>query len=77
MERANQHPALQDSMPDPSLMPWHVTNCADFNACNAAMLNGSSINDLYVYAVRTMSGDAFPARLNCQISIHGANILSK
>jgi len=70
-------PLLQGRIPDPSLEDWAPSNCAEFNACNNALLNGASIEDLDVYTVRTFSGKAFPACRNCQVTIQGANILSE
>ncbi len=47
------HPTLRRSMPKESLEKWPVNNCAEFSACNKALLKGTCLNALDVYTVKT------------------------
>jgi RHS repeat-associated protein len=62
---------LEDVLPKPSLEPWPAWNCAEVAACGAALEGGSSLENLVVRAVRTLSGDPFPPCDNCQVWLPG------
>lgn len=68
----NIHPTLRSRMPSPSLEPWAVGNCAEFNACNAALWAGASIDDLIYGTVRTATRAPFPSCANCRVTLQGA-----
>ena len=69
------HPTLRSRMPNPSLEAWEPANCAEFNALNRALLDGASLNDLFIYTVRP-GGRFGPTPLarcaNCRITTAGA-----
>lgn len=64
-------------MPNPSLEKWPVVNCAEFNAVNNALNSGARIGNLDVGTVMVKTGQAFPMCRNCQVTIFGANVLTK
>ncbi len=68
------HPELRGNMPDPSLEPWSVGNCAEFNACNNALNSrrGAKLEDLVYSTVRTRTGAPFESCNNCKASLRGA-----
>ncbi|MBM4361115.1 MAG: VCBS repeat-containing protein [Deltaproteobacteria bacterium] len=70
------HPEMARRMPSPSLEKWSPSNCAEFNACNNAMLNGSQIKNLEVHTVQVKSGADFPRCANCQVTTKGATVTS-
>lgn len=69
---SNIHPTLRGQMPRSSLEPWPVGNCAEFNACNAALHAGANLDDLSYATVRTRTGVPEPSCGNCQVSLRGA-----
>lgn len=71
------HPLLKKRMPNPSLMMRPVANCAEFNAVNNALLNGSKINNLSVATYRIREGTPFPMCPNCRVTIFGSNVVTK
>lgn len=73
----NINKVLQARMPNPSLQKWPVANCAEFNAVNNALNSGAKITNLDVATVVVKTGQAFPMCKNCQITIFGANVLTK
>jgi RHS repeat-associated protein len=70
------HPLLESSMPETSLEPWAVVNCAEFQACNAALQAGANMEDLVIYTVRVRDGLPFPRCANCLITTDGAYVPS-
>lgn len=54
--------------------PSAVLDCSASPACNAAMLNGGSIDNLIYSTVKiSRSGiEPFPSCLNCQVILQGA-----
>jgi hypothetical protein len=73
----NINKVLQNRMPNPSLEKWPVANCAEFNAVNNALNSGARIGNLNVGTVMVKTGQAFPMCRNCQVTIFGANVLTK
>jgi hypothetical protein len=68
------HPDLASRLPSPSLEPWPPGNCAEFNACNAALLNGANFENLIYSTIRIGRGglEPFPSCANCQVILRGA-----
>ena len=62
---------LEDVLPKPSLEPWAASNCAEVAACGAAFAAVSSLEDLVVATVRTITGDIFLSCDNCQTWLPG------
>jgi hypothetical protein len=62
---------LENVLPKPSLEPWSAWNCAEVGACGAALERGSSLDNLVVRTVRTITGDPFPPFDNCQVWLPG------
>src|SRR5262249_31359091 len=73
---ASIHPEMQQRMPQPSLEPWRVSNCAEFNTCNRALQDGEKMSDLEVHTLRVKNGEAAPRCANCQITTEGATVTS-
>lgn len=70
------HPLIRERMPDPSLEKWPVANCAEFNACNNALLNGAKLEDLTVHTVKVKTGEPFPRCNNCRVTTDGTTVTS-
>jgi len=66
------HPDLASRMPSTSLEEWRVGNCAEFNACNTALLRGARLEDLVFATVRAQTGVLEPPCLNCQWTLYKA-----
>jgi hypothetical protein len=62
---------MEDVLPKPSLEPWSAWNCAEVAACGAALEAGSSLEDLIVATVRTLTGGIFLPCDNCQVWLPG------
>ncbi|MFI2102919.1 RHS repeat-associated core domain-containing protein [Isoptericola sp. NPDC019693] len=70
--------ALNSRLPDPSLEPWAVNNCAEAAACTR-MLEGiteigeqaAMLDRLQIYTVRTKTGEFFPPCGNCATWVPG------
>lgn len=72
----NIHPDLRSRIPERSLEPWRVENCAEFNATNKALWDGSKIENLEIHTVRSKTGLPMPRCRNCEITINGATVTS-
>ncbi len=71
------HPALRRRMPENSLEKWPVNNCAEFSACNKALLKGACFNDLEVYTVLTEEVKPYRRCKNCRITTAGVKTKSE
>ena len=58
--------ALRKAIPKESLEAWQVSNCAEFNAVNNALLQGSRPQDIVVRTIRTSTQEAVTPCLNCK-----------
>jgi cytidine deaminase len=67
---------LKRALPEESLTDWQITNCAEFNAVNNALLNGAKLENLTVATVWTDTGAVAPPCANCStwISKLGINV---
>jgi hypothetical protein len=70
------HPEILARSPHPSLEPWRVSNCAEFNACNKALNAGEQMTDLEIHTVRVKTGVAEEACKNCKFTTAGARVTS-
>ena len=66
--------ALKQALPKESLEDWLVTNCAEFNAVNNALLNGAKIENLTVATIWTRSGGIAAPCQNCSVWIQTLGI---
>jgi RHS repeat-associated protein len=64
------------SMPTSSLEPWNTNNCAEIDAANKALKDGSSIVDLDVATVYTRSGEPMPCCRNCSVTFKNYKVLT-
>ncbi len=72
----NIHADLSVSLPSPSIEPWAPNNCAEVDAVNKALKDGSNRRDLEMATVRTRSGEAFPCCRNCQVTFKYDKVLT-
>ncbi|WP_160680621.1 hypothetical protein [Clostridium sp. C8-1-8] len=59
------NPTLSKILPEESLNKYRLGNCAEVDAANQALNNGSNINDLYMYTIEVATGEAKPMCENC------------
>ncbi|AXE31031.1 sugar-binding protein [Chromobacterium phragmitis] len=59
---------LASTLPKTSLEPWPTNNCAEVDAMNQALKDGSSRSDLDMATVRTKDGSAMPCCSNCSVT---------
>lgn len=73
------NPTLSKMLPEESLNKYRFGNCAEVDAVNQALNNGSSIKDLYMYTVEVATGEAKPMCENCIYTFMGevAKVFSK
>ena len=64
------------SMPASSLESWDTNNCAEIDAANKALKDGSSIVDLDVATVYTRSGEPMPCCKNCSVTFKKFRVLT-
>jgi hypothetical protein len=64
------------SMPSPSLEPWATSNCAEIDAANKALKDGSSIVDLDLATVYTKTGEPMPCCRNCSKTFQNYKVLT-
>lgn len=55
-------PQLASRFPVPNLQRWLPGNCAEFEACNSAVLNGASIDNLIYSTVKISRSGIEPSR---------------
>jgi RHS repeat-associated protein len=67
---------LGESMPASSLEPWSTNNCAEIDAANKALKDGSSIVDLDVATVYTRSGEPMPCCRNCSVTFKNYKVMT-
>ncbi|WP_227429529.1 RHS repeat-associated core domain-containing protein [Psychrobacter sp. I-STPA6b] len=73
----NIHPLLRSRMPNKSLTGCpNVDNCAEFNAVNNALNNGSIISNLEVHTVIVKTDEPFPRCANCRVTTDGGRATS-
>ena len=58
-------------LPEKSLEPWPVTNCAEVSAASTAIKSGSRLEDLVIRAIRTKEDVEFPPCENCKTWLPG------
>lgn len=63
-------------MPESSLEPWSTNNCAEIDAANKALKDGSSIVDLDVATVYTRSGEPMPCCRNCSVTFKNYKVIT-
>nr|WP_268810395.1 RHS repeat-associated core domain-containing protein [Variovorax sp. Root318D1] len=67
---------LGASMPTSSLEGWDTNNCAEIDAGNKALKDGSSIVDLDVATVYTKSGESMPCCRNCSVTFKNFKVFT-
>lgn len=55
---------------------WAVNNCAEVDAVNQTLKDGSSRVDLAIATVRTKNGEPFPCCNNCSVTFGNYRVLT-